>query len=324
MLDMHKRPEELLKGRRTLSPKEYREWVAAVHRLPPEEVIYDPDTDIIWCKPKINFDYPATGSPDQFPDTYPAWKPKRKPVKTIRHPLKSFADLAVLTRAWRRPKYENLRYVYVKDGLIVEHESVTDRAPNAQSPAGDPGEAVKHIKQRIAALGADRLFLVHNHHFGYSAPSAADGKLAALLSKAPQLKGLIITDSSWFCLITVQGIAIFRELPDKPIFLRDPVTGFALPDEVAREYEFSKIVAWTKAFTKKRKPVPIFLSTEATLYDLQTIGLGNIDKLSHCLFTIEIDGAEDMDPSVLKEKEMARELVRSLLRHGAFIYLQWH
>lgn len=50
--------------------------------------------------------------------------PKRKPVKTMGHPLKSFADLAVLTRARTKPVYAKLRYLDVKDDVTVEYECV--------------------------------------------------------------------------------------------------------------------------------------------------------------------------------------------------------
>ncbi|MFZ0929783.1 MAG: hypothetical protein WAN11_14345 [Syntrophobacteraceae bacterium] len=49
MLDIHRKPEEILKGRQTLSPKGYGEWFAAVHNRPPDEVEYDPDSDIMWA-----------------------------------------------------------------------------------------------------------------------------------------------------------------------------------------------------------------------------------------------------------------------------------
>ncbi len=124
MLDIHKKPEEILKGRQTLSPKEYGEWIAAVHHLPPDEVEFDPETDIIWCKRKFDWDDPATGCPDQLPDWNPPWKPKSRRVKTMGHLLRSFADLAVLTRAWTKPVYGKLRYHYVKHDVTVEYELV--------------------------------------------------------------------------------------------------------------------------------------------------------------------------------------------------------
>jgi hypothetical protein len=206
MLIIPTKPEELLKGRQSLSPEEYAGWIAALHNLPPDEVEYDPETDLIWYKQKFDWDHPTTGWPDLLPDPKPAWKPKRRRVKTKGHPLKSFADLAVLTQAWRKPKYKSLRYLYIKNGVIVEYERVRRRAPaNVLSHAGDPREAAKHLKERIAALGADSFFMVHNHYPDYYTPSAVDRKLAAMSSEVPGLKGHIILNPCRFGLITLNG-----------------------------------------------------------------------------------------------------------------------
>ena len=226
-----------------------------MHDRPPDEVEYDPETDIIWQKPKFDW---ATGWPDQLPDWNPAWKPKRKPVKTMGHSLRSFADLAVLTRAWRKPIYKNIRYLYVKDGVIVEYERVRRRLPaNALSLAGDLREAAKAYKERLAALGADSFFMVHNQYYVYSTPSAVDRKLAAVLGKAPGIKGHIVLNPYSFGLITVKGIAILRVLPDMGLPRADPVTGAHLSIAAAMDYPVSTIAHWAKALTQRKKPVVV-------------------------------------------------------------------
>ena len=275
MREIHRRPEEILKGRQTLSPKEYGEWIAAVHNRPPDEVEYDPETDIIWQKRKFDW---ATGWPDQLPDSNPAWKPKRRPVKTMGHSLRSFADLAVLTRAWRKPIYKNMRYLYVKDGVIVGYERARRRVPaNALFMVGDFRDMLKHIKERIVGLGADSFFMVHNQYYVYSTPSAVDRKLAAILGKAPGLKGHIVLNPCSFGLITVKGIGILRVLPDIGAPCDDPVTDARLSIRDALDYPVFTIAHWAKALTRRKRPVLIQVREETVLRELEEISLAKID-----------------------------------------------
>ncbi len=278
MLDIHTKPEEMLKGRQTLSPKEYGEWIAAVHGLPPDEVKYDEDADVIWYEAKFDSNCPATGSAHLMHDPNRPWKPKRKPVKTMGHPLRSFADLAVLTRAWRKSIYKNIRYVYVRNGVIVDYERARHRVPaSALSPAGDPRKALTHIKERIAWLGADSFFMVHNRYHVYSTPSAVDRKLAAILGKAPGLKGHIILNPYWFGLITVKGVAILRVLQDSRLPYADPVTDDYLLTRRGSNYHVSTIADWANALTKRRTPCVLSTREETVLRELEEISLAKLD-----------------------------------------------
>ena len=56
---------------------------------------------------------------------------ERQPVQIIGQPIKSFGDVADLAQGWRNPNYEELRYIYVKNGVVVDHEGVTCRLPGS-------------------------------------------------------------------------------------------------------------------------------------------------------------------------------------------------
>ncbi|MFZ0945820.1 MAG: hypothetical protein WB930_09115 [Syntrophobacteraceae bacterium] len=285
MLDMHTKPEEMLKGRQTLTPREYEEWIAAVYGHHPDEVKYDEDADLLWYERRFDWDCPATGCTMQMHDPNPTWKPKRKPVKTMGHPFRSFADLAVLTRAWRKSIYKNIRYLYVKDGVIVDYERARRRVPaNALSLAGDPRKARKHIKERFAGLGADSFFTVHNRYHVYSTPSAADRKLAGILGKAPGLIGHIIVNPYWFGLITVKGVAILRVLPDHRLPYADPVTHAYLRTWRGHDCHESTIADWGNALTNRRMPFVLRICEQTVLRELEELSLAKIDtwnKLVH-------------------------------------------
>ena len=277
-------------------------------------VEYDPESGVLWSKGTFDL---KTGSLMSLIETIRLGRldPVREPIKTMGHPLRSFADLAVLTRAWRKPIYKNIWYLYVKDGLIVGHERARRRAPaNALSPAADQGEALKHINERIAELGADSFFMVHNRYYVYSTPSAVARKLAAVLAEAPGLKGHIVLNPYSFGLITVKGIGILRVLPDIGAPCDDPVTGARLSVSDALSYPILTIKHWAKALTRKKKPVLIKIREETVLRELQEICLDKIDTWNQLVDIM----AKREDPAF---GGPSLEEAGPLLIHGGFYYL---
>ena len=229
----------------------------------------------------------------------------------------SFADLAVLTRAWRKPIYKNIRYLYVKDGVIVEYERVGRRLPaNALSLAGDLREAAKHIKKRLAALGADSFFMVHNQYYVYSTPSAVDGKLA-ILGKAPGIKGHVVLNPCYFGLITIKGIAILRVLPDMDLPRADPVTGTRLNLTAAMDYPVSTIAHWAKALTRRRRPVVVSMRDDTVLRELQEISLDKIDTWNQLMDIL----AKRDDPAF---ECPSLDVAGPLSKYGAWHFLRPH
>ena len=274
-------------------------------------VEYDPESGVLWHKGTFDLKIGALIEPIRSRRLDPV----RQPIKTMGHPLRSFADLAVLTRAWRKPIYKNIWYLYVKDGLIVGHERARRRAPaNALSPAADHGEALKHINERIAELGADSFFMVHNRYYVYSTPSAVARKLAAVLAEAPGLKGHIVLNPYSFGLITVKGVGILRVLPDIDPPCDDPVTGARLSISDALTYPILTINHWAKALTRRKKPVIIQIREETVLRQLQEICLDKIDTWNRLVnMTAKGDDPAFERPSV--------EEAGPLLIHGGFHHL---
>jgi hypothetical protein len=277
-------------------------------------VEYDPESGVLWSKGTFDL---KTGSLTSLIETIRLGRldPLRQPVETMGHPLRSFADLAVLTRAWRKPIYKNIWYLYVKDGLIVGHERARRRAPaNALSPAADPGEALKHINERIAELGADSFFMVHNRYYVYSTPSAVAKKLAAVLAEAPGLKGHIVLNPYSFGLITVKGIGILRVLPDIGPPRDDPVTGTRLSISDALRYPILTIDHWARALTRRKRPVLIKIREETVLSELQEISLEKIDTWNQLVHMT----AKGEDPAF---ERPSRDEAGPLLSHGGFYHL---
>jgi len=76
----------------------------------------------------------------------------------------------------RNPQFELLRFLMVKDGVIVDDMIVTSRLPGAVQ-WGDVYEA--ELIERIKASGADRVHQLHNHPSGRTRPSGEDVQLTA-------------------------------------------------------------------------------------------------------------------------------------------------
>ena len=306
------------------SPEEYEKNMAAYLGLPVEEVEYDPDSRLLWYKGKFCLETGLLIEPYLLPQSLPeSERPStKKPVKIIRHPFKNFADIAELTRSWRNPKCEKLRHLYVKDGVIIDYEKAARHGLVRGLPTtGYTREEVKHINERIDALCADSVFIIHNHYSAYSSPSAIEIEPAAIyIHMVPKLKAHIIINPAWFCLITLKGVAILRVLADCRI--EAPGINRALPQTYRTQLDAEpKIVAWTKVLTERDIPVLIGLRDEYGLRTLQKICLHDIDNWNKVVDIMAQDPEdyEDEDPLVLKKRAEALEVAQPLLRHGVFI-----
>ena len=88
-------------------------------------------------------------------------------------------DLAVAAQVYRDPRFETVRYFFIKDGSVISQTSVTSKlagvatlSPNVN---GDGvAEFISEIATEAANLGADGVYLLHNHPDGNPTPSKVD------------------------------------------------------------------------------------------------------------------------------------------------------
>jgi hypothetical protein len=202
---------------------------------------------------------------------------EKKPVQIINLPVRSSVDLAVLAQAWRNPHYEELRYVFIKRGVIVDHEGVTCMHPGySLSHWGDAAQFIAHLRERIEALGATALYMVHNHPVGNPKPSRADIQATNDIARLiPQLAGHIIINSGKYAYID----AISKEdgvypLPNLPKDWVDPILQPSIPHELlGREADtIQHIAGWAKALTRDRDvPVLVYIDSDLKVRGLQEI-----------------------------------------------------
>ena len=145
---------------------------------------------------------------------------------------KNAEDVAVLAQVYRNPQFETTRYIYTKEGKVVGHEGRTSRMPGMVIAfAKEPAKEVHELKDRIKRLGADSVWLLHNHPSGRSKPSGADVQLTSyLIDRIPEIKGHVIINSNEYSTI---GVA---HLPGEVRLTKEPET-FKLEEKVDKLIE---------------------------------------------------------------------------------------
>ena len=122
--------------------------------------------------------------------------------------VNSIQELADLYLIHRSPLIEKLHYVFLKDGVIVGTNASTAGLVNATG-AFDLDLFEKNYK----SLGADAVYILHNHPSGNHLPSKADIDMTAeitRLSEGINFKGQLIIDTDKFTFIPSNPIVDYK------------------------------------------------------------------------------------------------------------------
>ena len=103
-------------------------------------------------------------------------------------------DLAVAAQVYRNPKFETARYFFLKDGVVVGQTAVSSRKPGVtKALVGDTMfdqvEHIDDIADQASSLGADSIWLLHNHPDGKPIPSEPDVRATNTLAGAFESRG---------------------------------------------------------------------------------------------------------------------------------------
>lgn len=126
--------------------------------------------------------------------------------------IKNAADLAQVGQIFRNPQFETMRYVYVKNGRVVGTDSISAKLPGL-SPVFSSDFQGKDLVNKINRVGADEVFLLHNHPSGDVSPSVDDFKATRWLAKHisdntnARIGGHIIIDHDVYTELTVDTSA---------------------------------------------------------------------------------------------------------------------
>lgn len=117
-------------------------------------------------------------------------------------PVQNSADIASVCQILRDYRYETMRIIAVKDGVISEIRSASSRLP------GMVAFDNKSCYQTIDRLAdADQIYLVHNHPSGRSNPSRQDvGLTRQLLEKYTNIAAHVVINHNEYSVITRDGV----------------------------------------------------------------------------------------------------------------------
>ena len=129
---------------------------------------------------------------------------KKGPVDLRGHRIRNAEDLAALVQIFRDPRFETLRIFYLQGENLVDHEGFTSRMPNFVDFI-PPGRTIhwftQQVREKIARVGADSIYFVHNHPSGRPEPSSHDRSMTAEFGMVLPVKGHIVTDHGTYALI---------------------------------------------------------------------------------------------------------------------------
>lgn len=152
-------------------------------------------------------------------------------------------ELALLAQVLRDPRFETLRFFFLKGDEIVAHSGFSSRMPGTASflksrrvarlkdktvrdyiPGSEPyrqmerateldvGRRDKELSEMMQRAGADGYYIVHNHPGGNSLPSSNDrGFTRSLSARLPGFKAHVVIDDREYSVLTTGRDAQGRE-----------------------------------------------------------------------------------------------------------------
>lgn len=113
-------------------------------------------------------------------------------VSLLGQEVKNGQDLASIAQVYRDPRYETLRAIYVKDGIIVGHNAYSNKMPDVVNVNMEKFKA--QLEEDLKSSGADGFYLLHNHPSGDPTPSRGDANVTGHLADiyGDRFKGHVI------------------------------------------------------------------------------------------------------------------------------------
>lgn len=129
-------------------------------------------------------------------------------VSLIGKEVRTSDDVAVLAQVYRDPRWETLRYIFVKNGKIVHVTGVSNRLPAATAvfPVANEKKGIAWLNDLMKSTKADGYYILHNHPSGKPNPSPEDINMTkSLLGKVNGFKGHVIIDSNNYTVLVQPG-----------------------------------------------------------------------------------------------------------------------
>lgn len=161
--------------------------------------------------------------------------------------IRDVHDLAVLAQVYRNPLFETLRYVFVKGDKVIHATGVSSRqvgSTNLFASTKQKGAIsnVETLSATIDALGADGVYMVHNHPSGNPDPSRADIELTTLLNAHTKgrILGHVVVNHKAYTAIRPDGITSLHKIDNKDLHTR-PIDHPVLRETIQRAADIARI-----------------------------------------------------------------------------------
>jgi hypothetical protein len=237
--------------------------------------------------------------------------------------VKDIHELAAIAQVYRDPRFETVRYVFVKRGKVVHYEGVTSMIPfetqinpflmttteyreemkaTGLTPdeiaARDHGKWLDELNAITKRVGADGYYIIHNHPAGKMKPSSADEEMTKHIADAvPGFKGhLIINFNQYVEMQYTAGEGLTYTVHTKEFSKTDKLVSTEHPHPLLNS-EISNTTALADAAmsikNSKDYTAVIHLSNQNT-----------------------VTGIEEIPDSMLRDAEALKEYLRT--RNGSF------
>jgi len=180
-------------------------------------------------------------------------------------------EIAEIASAFRHPKIEQLQTIFIKNNEIIAHQVVSSGLPDT----GYFGEKLAYNIKRVAdKLGADEVYLAHNHPSGDPSVSQSDAQMTASLSKklSGKLKGHIVIDDTDYGLITIDigGKSASAEY----FSFKEPKESYRKGVyKIGKELNATSVAKIVRGFVKDNKASIVFLDIKSHILSIDNIDL---------------------------------------------------
>lgn len=129
------------------------------------------------------------------------------PVSLVGKTVRSPRDVAAVAQVYRDPRFETLRAIYTDDnGLIIHQEAASTRMP--ASVMFEP-ITLERMGDTANAIGASKVYLLHNHPSGSAEPSFADQQMTQLTASflGSKFASHVVIDTNQYSVIDRDGMS---------------------------------------------------------------------------------------------------------------------
>lgn len=140
-------------------------------------------------------------------------------VDFVGREIRNARELAMAAQVYRDPRFETVRWLFVKQGKVVDTVGITSRNPRFVM-ALLPGQSLSDMMRIADKSGADTLYLLHNHPSGDPMPSGPDKALTQTIADAARslgslnFGGHVVINGKHFAVIKPDGSHAFQALPE--------------------------------------------------------------------------------------------------------------